>query len=206
MKKILKRSTICCCLGLYTGDLRVLTHFDLLQSRKKLAAVLPWQSFSKRIVHFFDPLALANDDNFSRFRESELKHGRIAMLAVVESIVTPLLRKSTDWVPKKLPDSILKKFQILNAEDIVRVVVLCGILETLVFVQRDPRDMPGDYATGYFFVRDKALNERKLTVELENGRLAMIAFVGQIAAEFATDQLSWEEQWRGILKGWLDAV
>ncbi|EEC51519.1 fucoxanhin chlorophyll binding protein related [Phaeodactylum tricornutum CCAP 1055/1] len=205
MKKILKRSTICCCLGLYTGS-PCSYAFRPPPISEEIGCSPTLAIFLKEDCHFFDPLALANDDNFSRFRESELKHGRIAMLAVVESIVTPLLRKSTDWVPKKLPDSILKKFQILNAEDIVRVVVLCGILETLVFVQRDPRDMPGDYATGYFFVRDKALNERKLTVELENGRLAMIAFVGQIAAEFATDQLSWEEQWRGILKGWLDAV
>lgn len=37
---------------------------------------------------FFDPLGLAQDDNFARYREAELKHGRVAMVSVVACVVT----------------------------------------------------------------------------------------------------------------------
>jgi hypothetical protein len=33
-------------------------------------------------------------------------------------------------------------------------------LETQVFIQSDPQDMPGDYGLGYFGRRDKARHER----------------------------------------------
>ena len=38
---------------------------------------------------FFDPLGLAPPDkeNFAKYRESEIKHGRIAMLAVLGVII-----------------------------------------------------------------------------------------------------------------------
>ena len=36
---------------------------------------------------YFDPLGLANDENFARYREAELKHGRVAMVAVIGSVI-----------------------------------------------------------------------------------------------------------------------
>jgi len=68
----------------------------------------------------------------------------------------------------------------------VQIIFLIGFLERRIFVQKALRDMPGDYGTGYFGVRDKGAHERSLRSELENGRLAMVAFLGQLVAELVT--------------------
>ena len=153
---------------------------------------------------YFDPLQIANDTNFSRLREAELKHGRIAMLAITETMVFPLLEKAApEWVLFYRPDSLMERITTLSTTDVLKVVIACGWLETLWFVQKDPVDMPGDYQTGYFGVRDKGLHERELTVELENGRLAMLGILSQLLIEvFVTDGQPWELQWVNLFKRW----
>jgi len=153
--------------------------------------------------YFFDPLELSNDANFARFREAELKHGRLAMLAVLESMLVPILKRTTT-LPSDFPQGIWNSLQSHSIEDYVKVVLVCGFLETAVWVQKDPQDMPGDYGTGFFGVRDKGVNERRLISELENGRLAMIAFAGQVAAEVVSNGQSWQDQWIAILKKWVE--
>lgn len=149
---------------------------------------------------FFDPLQIANDSNFSRLREAELKHGRIAMCAFVETVAIPILKRlHVEGLP---PCGIIKSVQKLEPVDYVKVLVTCGILERFVFVQRDPKDMPGDYGTGYLGVRDKGMNERELIVELENSRLAMLAMLIQLIDEISTGGLPWEDQWVLIVKRW----
>jgi hypothetical protein len=130
---------------------------------------------------FFDPLGLATDDNFSRYREAELKHGRVAMLAVVGSLIPYSMQHFnkdhlvSDLQQGKVP-SLYHLFHDYEwtISGVIRFVVLCGFLETLVLVQISPQDMPGDYGLGYWGVRDKGKHERSLVCELENGRLAMI--------------------------------
>ncbi|KAL7572047.1 hypothetical protein ACA910_001698 [Epithemia clementina (nom. ined.)] len=154
---------------------------------------------------FFDPLQVANEDNFARLRESELKHGRVAMLAVLETMVIPFLRMSPSVDPKTsqaLKGGFIPGIAHTRIEDVLAVVLTCAMLETVVFVQRDPQAMPGDYGTGYFGIRDKGLNEAKLVTELENGRLAMLAVAIQIINEVVTGE-SWDEQWFGYFKQWI---
>lgn len=139
---------------------------------------------------FFDPLGISNDVNFPRLREAELKHGRCAMLAVTATIVVPFFKGSV--LPKTYPSGILHCVDGLTRTDFARVVVTCGVLETFVLVPRNQKAMPGDYGTGYFSIRDKGWNENSLVSELENGRLAMIAFVSQFIAEVITGGKSWE--------------
>lgn len=147
---------------------------------------------------FFDPLGIATDTNFSRLREGELKSSRITMLVVAQSMAVPLLKRSTDWVPKNAPEGILANLQAMTLRDFVNLFVTCGILETVIFVQRDKKAMPGDYGTGYFGKIDKGSNERSLIVELENGRLSMLAFVVQVILEYATGK-PWVQQWSDLL-------
>lgn len=126
---------------------------------------------------FFDPLGLATDENFSRYREAELKHGRVAMISVIATLIS--------WDDRglilqgKLPP-ILELLQQHKPADWGKWILVCGILETLILVQIDPQDMPGDYGLGYFGVRNKGQNERSLESELENGRLAMIVMLGYV--------------------------
>jgi len=141
---------------------------------------------------YFDPLKIATDANFALLRERELKHGRVAMLAILETMITPVLRQSIEFLPKGYPESLLIKLQSLRVDQVLPVVVTCGLIETLFLVQL-PDSLPGDYGTGYGLVRDKGLNERRLEAELENGRLAMLAIVFQLTAEVASGGLSWEQ-------------
>ena len=162
---------------------------------------------------FFDPLRLAKDDNFARLREAELKHGRICMAANLGLTIPALLERMMKEefgqimnVPsggdgeQHFPSaSIIENLTSLSPTQILNMLVTCGFLEAFIFFQRDPKDMPGDYGTGYFGVRDKGINERSLVAELENGRLAMLAIAGQLVAEVVSGQ-SWLEQWDGILR------
>ena len=152
---------------------------------------------------YFDPLQVANDGNFARLRECELKHGRVAMLANLGVTVPPLLQELSQQQKWDLPidwpsASIVENLLQLDSLDYLRILITCAFLETFVFIQRDPQDMPGDYGTGYFSVRDKGLHERALISELENGRLAMISLVVQIVAEAATHK-DYIEQWTAVL-------
>ena len=149
---------------------------------------------------FFDPLKIANDSNFSRLREAELKHARVAMLAVIETVAIPILRRlEVESLP---PCGLYKSFQQLETSDYFKVFITCGVLELFIFVQRDPKTLPGDYGVGYFGVCEKGIHERELVVELENGRLAMLALLIQVIGEISTGGLSWEDQWVLIVKRW----
>lgn len=150
---------------------------------------------------YFDPLKIANDANFARLREAELKHGRICMLAIVGATIPPFLQLFAQEIGMDytFPSaSIVQNLRAASAIDYLNIFVTCGFLENFIFIQRDPKDMPGDYGTGYFSIRDKGLNERSLVAELENGRLAMLSLVGLVAAEIVSGK-SWLEQWDGIL-------
>jgi len=152
----------------------------------------------------FDPLNIATDDNFARLREGELKSGRIAMLAVLETVAVPLLHRMTagySYLPPKVWDRVTSA----SPSDAIKVVLTCWILETFVLVQRDPKDLPGDYGLGYFGVRDKGLHESSLIAELEHGRLAMMALVVQLSLERFFD-MSWDEQWALLFKRWADQL
>jgi len=164
----------------------------------------------KPSLFYFDPLGFATDENFARLREAELKHGRVAMLAVTEVLLVPILKRTAfvdDWLPaiRDCSDSVFYDNH-LDGMDIVKVLVVCGFLEAFVFVQQDPQDLPGDYGTGFFGVRDYGLHEDKLVAELEHGRLAMLGLVGFLASDALTGGESWLEQWLRIFEAWVEQI
>jgi Chlorophyll A-B binding protein len=108
-------------------------------------------------IGFFDPLNIATDENFSVLREAELKHGRVCMVATIGMALSNNVLFDLDVGDLALSEPAIHAVTPTNAAE---VIGLCGILETQVFVQRDPQDMPGDYGVGYFGTRDKARHER----------------------------------------------
>lgn len=153
--------------------------------------------------YYFDPLQLAGEDSFARYREAELKHGRVAMLAMTEVIAVPLVKR-LGGLPRDFCEGIAGRSAPFSVMDYVKVLAVCGALEIFVFVQRNPRDMPGDYGVGFFGIRDKTANEKLLWVELENGRLAMMGITGFIISDFITHGKPWLEQWLGFMERWVD--
>lgn len=149
---------------------------------------------------FFDPVGLCPQDKkeFSKFRESELKHGRIAMLAfagIIAGEVFPIFFGSDISGPAI--------FQYQQAEGIfnawsANVVGLTLAIEGFNIVKgwEAPGSYEGlaglkaDYINGDLGFDPLGLggktNKGTLTKELNNGRLAMIAVAGIIGQELAT--------------------
>jgi Chlorophyll A-B binding protein len=155
---------------------------------------------------YFDPLNIATDANFSRLREAEYKHGRVAMLAMLEIMLVPVLKRA-DFIKVSLGDlsqlseyDKLRRISNIQIEDFSKVLVTCALLEIFVFVQKDPSDMPGDYGIGFLGLRDKGAHETQLTMELEHGRLAMVSFLAYLILDVTLYQnTSWLEQWVGMI-------
>lgn len=139
---------------------------SLLRTRPRIESELgcsPTLSLFFGNGFYFDPLGLADDENFARYREAELKHGRVAMLATVGMVLPNILvevANKIDFIDFSPVPSGLNAFRELDLVVWAQIVVTCGFLETLVFYQRDKKDMPGDYGTGYFGLRDKGRHER----------------------------------------------
>mmetsp|Transcript_22046 Transcript_22046/g.37197 ORF Transcript_22046/g.37197 Transcript_22046/m.37197 type:complete len:205 (+) Transcript_22046:77-691(+) len=149
-------------------------------------------------VGFFDPLGLSNsidEDRFRRWRAVELKHGRVSMAAVTGYIIQEIGR----WPGYISPGDNLKFADVPNGVAAIgaipflgwaQIILFVGWLETTVFKQEDDADV-GDFGTGYFteYGRVGALEgevkAEKLTKELQNGRLAMLAIMELLTHDVA---------------------
>jgi len=144
-------------------------------------------------VGFWDPVGYSKDgseEDFRRRRCSELKHGRISMIAAM-GYITPEFTKFPGYLAPHLglkfsdvPNGLAALSKVPNA-GWGQVVFFAGILETGYFVQEDGRD-PGDFVNagtlgvpnGGAPMEDADNRKRKLNSELANGRLAMMAIIG----------------------------
>lgn len=97
---------------------------------------------------FFDPLNLATEENFEQYRASELKHGRVAQLAVIGYIVPEIFRFPGEIAPglkfADVPNGVaaintipalgwMQIFFLIGAVDYVRLFVLLFIYCVLLY-------------------------------------------------------------------------
>lgn len=145
---------------------------------------------------YFDPLGLIKngpygtpEDNFNHYRGVEVKHGRIAMAAFLGNIVAEnyrfegFLSPSLNLKFSDLPTG-LAGLKAVPLEGFVQIAVLIGLHEIAV-KQREGRQ-PGDFGLGYFGVsmeNGSSAQKRKLNIEIQNGRLAMLGVLGMMANE-----------------------
>merc|ERR1712078_188997 len=151
---------------------------------------------------FFDPLGFATtitEGKLLFYREVEIKHGRVAMLASLGFLVGeqfhPLFGGDID-VPSYFA------FQQTPLETFWPAVVAAIAIPEMfsVFTFQDPSKgetwamkedhVPGDLGFDPLGLKPKAKEEfkRMQTKELNNGRLAMIAAAGMVAQEYITGQ------------------
>merc|ERR1740123_1684957 len=136
-------------------------------------------------VGFWDPLGLAADGDsatFMRRRETELKHGRICMLATM-GYITPEL---TGKFPGMLSPSAGLSFEsIPNGLAAIskvpglgwgQIVLYCAAVEAAGANNRG--DAPGDFGWKVLTSSDPEEKKKKLAAEIANGRLAMMAIIG----------------------------
>lgn len=123
-------------------------------------------------------------------------------------MIVPLLRHlrgPSDDGLFHLPSKAWDRLTDASFGDAVKVLSVCFVLETFVFVPKSPKDLPGDYGTGWFGYRDKGQHETLLIAELENGRLAMLALVAQLGLEQLLDR-SWDQYWLEAIRNWVDRL
>jgi len=146
---------------------------------------------------FFDPLGLVADGDqayFDRLRLTEIKHGRISMLAVIGYLIQ---EAGFRW-PGSIDLSGLKFADLPNGYGAIEAIPFAGKLQLFaligaleVFVMRDfvggefPGDLRNDFIDFGWDNFDEETKLRKRSIELNQGRAAMMG----ILALMVHDQL-----------------
>jgi len=121
---------------------------------------------------FFDPAGLSNGidrTTFDNYRLAELKHGRVAQLAVIGFVVPEFYR----WPGELFPG--LKFADIPNGIEAINAIPSLGWLQILFFVGAvDYWGFLGNFETGKPNL-DPEEFARRQTQELQHGRLAMLS-------------------------------
>ena len=148
----------------------------------------------------YDPLGWleTQPESFERRRAVERKHGRVAMMAVVGTIVHNNHIVFDGYLS---PSNDLKFSDIPTGTDGIRAIPTEGLFQILAFFALvELAWMPaskydGDYGVGYFGdnIEDPEEKARKLNVELNNGRAAMMGIFGNMVAEQLTGQTMYEQ-------------
>ena len=154
-------------------------------------SVYSWSQPGEGMV--WDPLKLAKTpEKFERLRYVEVKHGRVAMLAFLGHVVVG----SGFRFPGQLSNGLLMSdiegtgFAALKASGIDAVAVIfvtCAFLEMRVFKEVVKGEHPGDLRNGLFKEGWDGLSDsdkkRKINIELNNGRAAMMGILGCMVHE-----------------------
>merc|ERR1711998_38719 len=132
-------------------------------------------------VGFWDPAGFTTDgsvENFARRRQTEIKHGRVAMLAAM-GYITPEL---TGKLPGYLSPSMGLKFEdIPNGLGAISKVPAAGwgqIVAYCAYCELSQDQSAGTAAAKGDFGWKLLTGETKLAAEIANGRLAMMAIIG----------------------------
>mmetsp|Transcript_75920 Transcript_75920/g.191050 ORF Transcript_75920/g.191050 Transcript_75920/m.191050 type:complete len:159 (-) Transcript_75920:328-804(-) len=134
---------------------------------------------------------------FRRRRETELKHGRVAMLACM-GYITPEYFKfpgycATDLSFADIPNGLAALSKVPGA-GWLQIFLFIGTIEKW-FYKYDASRAPGDFENGGVLgapngsrMVDGPAKTRKLNAELANGRLAMMAIIGMFFQDGLTGQ------------------
>jgi len=153
-------------------------------------------------VGFFDPLGFckkADQAQFDRWRTVEIKHGRVCMMAFLGYIWAQGVGHFPGYIS---PSQGLKFSDIPDGIDAIakvpglgwaQILWFAGLLELGAFSVKTQR-APGAFnfyrpggpeLGGYPGVTDEN-RAQKLTIELQNGRLAMLAVLGILMGDVVT--------------------
>jgi hypothetical protein len=123
---------------------------------------------------FFDPLGLSTNidqDTFDQYRTAELKHGRVAQLAVIGYVVPEFYRWDFDISPgipsADVPNGVAA-LDVIPALGWAQIIFLIGAV--------DYWGVLGDFEVGKPKLEFAEIEKRQLN-ELQHGRIAMLAIL-----------------------------
>jgi Chlorophyll A-B binding protein len=124
---------------------------------------------------FFDPLGLSTNIDaatFDQYRAAELKHGRVAQLAVIGYVTQEVYRFPFDIAPG-LPCS-----EVPNGVAAIDAIPALGWAQMFFFIGAvDYYGVLGNFDAGKKYVGGDAKADELKLKELQNGRLAMLAIL-----------------------------
>merc|ERR1739842_60037 len=149
----------------------------------------------------FDPLGFAkSESDLMNYREAEVKHARLAMLAAAGWPLSELFDKKIaaaldmnplldggDRVPSLLNGG-LGKISPAYWVGCVGAAAMIDIFGTLRMKNEKEGYLPGDFGLRLGYPTDEAGQQRMQLAEIKNGRLAMIAIFAFAIQEFVTKQ------------------
>ena len=168
---------------------------------------------------FWDPLGLsynADEDTIARYREAEIVHGRVAMLAVVGILVGEKVAGNTLIFGGKIHGPAITHLAQVPSGFWPVIIALIGAAETTraEIGWEDPADCPVDQPgllrqdylpgdLGFDPLHLAPIDDDEFwwmqTKELQHGRLAMIAAAGFVAQELV-DGKGIVEHWKYMMK------
>mmetsp|Transcript_21642 Transcript_21642/g.28386 ORF Transcript_21642/g.28386 Transcript_21642/m.28386 type:complete len:206 (-) Transcript_21642:148-765(-) len=129
----------------------------------------------------FDPFGFAGKGDVFKYREAELKHGRVCMLAMTGILVQEVYQLNENFPSTNFLEA-LKTAPALGVFQIVLAIAAIE-LRTSSYEGR----VPGDIGFDPLRLSKDGINEKWALMELKHGRLAMIGFLGCLVQQSLTE-------------------
>jgi hypothetical protein len=149
---------------------------------------------------YFDPCDFmkgADKETFDDYRAKELKHGRIAMLALFGFLVQPFA-ESAHIGFSGVPGGVQAMTTYPGSAGFGALFLIAGFFELRILPDLEKPGEPGNYSDPLKLVGGPlgtAYDEKWRNFELNNGRLAMFGVIGTITAGFYTGYDAYD-QWK----------
>ena len=135
---------------------------------------------------FWDPLGLLKDadqERFERLRYVETKHGRISMLAILGHLVTSAGIRLPGDIAYGVPFSSMKTglaaFDTIPAAGTFQIIAFIGLIEVGFGIRQADIEAAQLKASKW----DQATIDKKLAIELNNGRAAQMGILALMVHE-----------------------
>jgi len=173
---------------------------DITKTRKEFALGMYGSDGHGWGRYEFDPLCLSDryPEHLAWYREAELKHGRVAMLAYVGLVVPDFFRLPIGQLEDPDIDFVNAHNKLigpgLGEGPMWWLLISCGILESIRFKQMGlgfeklTVENAGDTGIQLFKPTSAEGWEQMKMKELKNGRLAMLAVSGAMTGGVLWDQ------------------
>jgi len=144
-------------------------------------------------VDFFDPAgfaAKADDEEIARYRDVEIMHGRFAQLATLGFIVPEKYAYDGTFGDDFLAPTG-RALEVFSTDPVWLGLTLAviSVLETVRLIETEPgsRSNGRNEKIGWRPSSPEEFEKYQLR-EIQNGRLAMLAFAGMVAQELVSDK------------------